>query len=78
MFRGVRYAPPPPCDRRFAPPAPCAPWMGVYDAVEHGPISLQSPSRLRAAMGDFDRPQDEDCLTLTIWTPSPDATAAPI
>jgi len=25
---------------------------------------------LRAALGDFDRPQDEDCLTLTIATPN--------
>jgi len=30
----------------------------------------QPPSRLRAAMGDFDRPHSEDCLTLTIATPS--------
>ena len=76
VFRGVRYAAPPVGERRFAPPMPCAPWTGITEAVEHGPISLQPPSRLRVAMGDFTRPQDEDCLTLTIWTPSPEAAAA--
>jgi para-nitrobenzyl esterase len=29
-------------------------------------------------MGDFDRPQDEDCLSLTICTPAPDGRARPV
>ncbi len=29
-------------------------------------------------MGDFERPHDEDCLTLTICTPAPDAKARPV
>jgi len=69
VFRGVPYAAPPVGERRFAPPEPAHPWSGLRDATRHGPIAPQSPSRLRGAMGDFDRPQDEDCLTLTIWSP---------
>ena len=71
-FRNVPYATPPTGDRRFAPPSPVAAWQGVRDARVHGPIAPQPPSRLRAAMGDFERPQSEDCLTLTIATPSTD------
>jgi para-nitrobenzyl esterase len=29
-------------------------------------------------MGDFERPQSEDCLTLNIWTPAPDSAKRPV
>jgi para-nitrobenzyl esterase len=77
-FRGVPYAAPPIGDRRFAPPAAPPPWAGTLDATKDGPIAPQAPSRLRDAMGDFARPQDEDCLTLTIWTPAADAGSRPV
>jgi para-nitrobenzyl esterase len=44
----------------------------MLDATAHGPIAPQGPSRLRVAVGDFNRPQDENCLTLTITTPAAD------
>ncbi len=69
-FRRIPYAAPPTGPLRFAPPQPPAAWPGLRDATAHGPIAPQPPSRLRAAMGDFDRPQSEDCLTLTIATPA--------
>ncbi len=68
VFRGVPYA----TASRFAPPKPAERWIGPRDATRHGPIAPQPPSRLRAAMGDFTRPQDEECLTLTIATPAVD------
>ncbi len=34
-------------------------------------------SRLAHVMGDFERPQSEDCLTLTLWAP-PTARKAPV
>jgi len=77
-FRAVPYALPPTGARRFAPPDPAVPWQGERDATRHGPIAPQSPSRLAPAMGDFTRPMDEDCLTLTIWTPAPDAARRPV
>ena len=78
VFRAVPYAAPPVGARRLAAPQPFGPWGGLRDATAHGPIAPQSPSRLRAAMGDFDRPQSEDCLTLTIWTPAADARRRPV
>jgi para-nitrobenzyl esterase len=77
-FRGVPYAMSPVGERRFAPPESLSPWAGIRDASEHGPIAPQAPSRLRLAMGDFSRKQSEDCLTLTIWTPAPDAKRRPV
>ncbi len=77
-FRAVPYAAPPVGPRRFVPPAPPAPWTGLRDATRHGPIAPQPPSRLRLAMGEFAREQDEDCLTLTIATPAADAGRRPV
>ncbi len=69
-FRIVPYARPPVGDLRFAPPKPPLPWSGVLDARAVGPIAPQPQSRLRMAMGDFQREQSEDCLTLAISTPA--------
>jgi para-nitrobenzyl esterase len=77
-FRGVPYAAPPTGAYRFMPAQSVSKWGGVREASRHGPIAPQVPSRLRVAMGDFERPQDEDCLTLTISTPAPDAKARPV
>lgn len=78
QFRGVPYARPPLGDLRFRPPEPPEPWAGRLDATVHGPIAPQGPSRLRVAVGDFARPQSEDCLTLTITTPAPDGERRPV
>ena len=78
VFRGVPYAEPPVGELRFAATAPVQEWSGLRDATRHGPIAPQLPSRLNVAMGSYSRPQDEDCLTLTICTPAPDARARPV
>ena len=77
-FRSVPYAAPPIGELRFAPAAPVRAWTGLRDATRHGPIAPQLPSRLSVAMGNFSRPHDEDCLTLTICTPAPDGKARPV
>ena len=77
-FRGVPFAQPPVGEYRFAVAEPVRPWRGMRAATEHGPIAPQLPSRLRVAMGDFTRPQSEDCLTLTISTPAVDAKLRPV
>jgi para-nitrobenzyl esterase len=77
-FRGVPYAAAPTGEQRFIAAQSVQGWSGLRDATRHGPIAPQLPSRLRVAMGDFERPHDEDCLTLTICTPAPDAKARPV
>ncbi len=69
VFRAVPYAAPPVGELRFQPPQPHPKWSGVRDAAKDGPIAPQGRSRLAHVMGDFERPQSEDCLTLTLWTP---------
>lgn len=78
VFKGVEYALPPIGPLRFAPPAPMPPWQFQRDAGWHGAIAPQTPSRLSPAMGDFKKRMDEDCLSLTIWTPEPDGQKRPV
>ncbi|NMK46548.1 carboxylesterase family protein [Achromobacter sp. Bel] len=76
-YRAIPYAQAPVGALRFAPPQPAA-WRGPFDATRPGPVAPQLPSRLRGAMGDFDAPQSEDCLHLTVWTPGADAARRPV
>jgi para-nitrobenzyl esterase len=50
----------------------------VRDATSDGPIAPQNRSRLAHIMGDFERPQGEDCLSLTIWCPDPAPASCPV
>ena len=68
MWRGVPYAQQPVGERRFAAPAPLLPWTGVRDAVEHGPLPLQSRSMVAGDRRD-PKIRDEACLTVTVWSP---------
>src|SRR6266700_4794704 len=78
-FHGVPYAAPPVGEFRFAPAVPVSAWNGLRDATRHGPIAPQLPTRLSAVIGAYaSGPQDEDCLTLTICTPAPDAKSRPV
>lgn len=77
-FRALPYAAPPRGALRFAPPAPPPPWEGVRDATRHGPIAPQTASRVDAAMGPITAAQDEDCLTLTVWTAVAGRANAPV
>src|SRR5262245_15033493 len=78
VFRAVPYAAPPVGELRFAPPQPMPAWHGVRHATQDGSIPPQGRSRLAHVMGDFERAQSEDCLTLNIWTPAPDAKKRPV
>nr|WP_314359711.1 carboxylesterase family protein [uncultured Achromobacter sp.] len=76
-FSAIPYARPPVGKLRFAPPE-AATWQGDLDATQPGPVAPQLPSRLRDAMGDFNAPQSEDCLHLTVWTPAADSARRPV
>jgi para-nitrobenzyl esterase len=65
-FPGIPYG----SAERFAAPRPAPAWEGVRDAVRPGPVAPQPPSRLEGVMGPgSDLVQDEDCLSLNVWTP---------
>ena len=77
-FRSIPYAKPPVGNRRFANPERIDPWEGVLDVTKRPSSCFQS---LDTAFGKFEgvemwnaKNKSEDCLYLTIHTPSmPDA-----
>jgi para-nitrobenzyl esterase len=72
QFLGIPYAKPPVGDLRWKPPQKPEPWKTVREATEFGKrcAQLASPALGNAASND------EDCLYLNVWTPSPVPQAA--
>jgi hypothetical protein len=66
-FLGIPFAEPPTGEFRFRPPRVKRPWHpSVYRATSFSPECLQSSL---FSSNDEERPRDEDCLYLNIWTP---------
>ncbi len=75
-FLGIPYAAPPVGARRFAPPAAAERWEGVRPAQQHGPAPLQGAPAPGRYLADLSSPhQSEDCLYLSVWTPTADRVA---
>jgi para-nitrobenzyl esterase len=74
-FLGVPYGGPASGSNRFKPPVPVAPWTGVRDAFDYGPIApqvLYSPAIDYISLIEWDQQPggtSEDVLTLNVWTP---------
>jgi para-nitrobenzyl esterase len=75
-YRGIPYAVPPLGELRFRPPLPPVPWTGVRSGLDMGPACPQliddDPTENSEAV------MSEDCLTLNVWTPKPDAAKRPV
>lgn len=72
QFHGIPYAEPPVGARRFCLPEAMESWKGVFDADRRGSIPPQRTSDLDIPMGPVLLPRSEDCLTLSVSTPSTD------
>jgi para-nitrobenzyl esterase len=77
IFRGVPYTRPPVGELRLRAPRHPEPWAGTLDAAEFGARPPQNPPGSQF-WGTTVSPQDEDCLTLNIWTPAADGAGRPV
>lgn len=73
LFQGIPYAAAPAGPLRWHPPAAPGRWREVRDATKPGIRCIQDVR----ADPDFGRPTGEDCLNLTVWTPSGATPARP-
>ncbi len=71
VFLGIPYA----SAERFSPPAPPAAWTGDLEATAFGPIAPQAPG---AQFQRADLEQDEQCLSLNVWTPGTGGEPRPV
>ena len=71
VFRGIPYA----RAERFAPPVPPDAWTGDLEATAFGPIAPQAPG---AQFQRADLEQDEQCLSLNVWTPGAAGDPRPV
>jgi para-nitrobenzyl esterase len=74
VFKGLPYATPPVGELRWREPQPPSPWKGVRKADSFGNACPQDPSAASLEGGGDPGPLSEDCLTLNVWTPAPDAS----
>jgi para-nitrobenzyl esterase len=80
VFKGVPFAEPPVGPLRWMPPQPVKKWSGTRPAKKYGSISPQNLMPIPIPGGPMygNMTQDEDCLTLNIWTPGLDASRRPV
>nr|WP_202533910.1 carboxylesterase family protein [Streptomyces sp. SID4923] len=72
---GIPYAEPPFGANRLRAPRPRAPWPGVRDCTEFGPVPPQSAELPGAPSWS---PGDEDVLSLNIWAPTTASGPLPV
>jgi para-nitrobenzyl esterase len=80
VFKGIPFAEPPVGPLRWMPPQPVKPWSGTRLAKKYGAIAPQNLMPIPIPGGPMygNMTQDEDCLTLNIWTPGLDGARRPV
>lgn len=68
-FRNIPFAAPPVGELRWRRAQPAGGWPDTRDATAFGAVCPQRLMPGRNAEGVQDRPMDEDCLYLNVWTP---------
>ncbi len=76
VFKGIPYAAPPVGLLRWRPPAAVAAWTGTRDATAYG-FACPQEDLLKALFGVDLGPQNEDCLSLNVFTAAPLASRSP-
>lgn len=75
-FKGIPFAKPPVGDLRFAPPQPQVPWAPrTLNATQYGPRCPSACGDTRIGRFSCSPVQSEDCLTLSVFTPSTNPSA---
>jgi para-nitrobenzyl esterase len=75
VFRGIPFAAPPVGAARFQAPRPPRPWDGIREAYAFGPPPPQESGFL-GRTAQRATPQDDNWLTVNVWSPDPDPSAA--
>lgn len=73
IFKGIPYAEPPVGPLRWKPPQPAVKWHGTRQTTAFGSRCMQVP--IFHDMVFRDPGENEDCLTLNVWTPAKDKKA---
>jgi len=71
-FKGIPFSAPPVDDLRWAPPQSVVAWEATHDATAFGPACVQ-PTLSIELYASEEGPEDEDCLTLNVWTAAQNA-----
>jgi para-nitrobenzyl esterase len=80
VFKGIPFAETPVGKLRWMPTQPVKPWSGTRPAKKYGAIAPQNVMPIPMPGGPLfgNMSQDEDCLTLNIWTPGLDDARRPV
>ena len=78
IFKGIPYASPPIEVSRFHPPQEHKGWENILNATEFGPYAPQGFTVLEEMFGFFENQNEDNCLSLNIWTPETDNDLRPV
>lgn len=78
VFSGIPYAASVAGSMRWRRPRPPRSWAGILDATAPGPVAPQTPPTPGSVFPGDPTHQDEDCLSINVWTPGLDEGRRPV